>query len=152
MTFSEQISPCDTLACCWDINQASKQETLPWSQLYEKAKPYFTHFLQISRYIRMNFNMLPRPVGLLKLVQNVFDTTNLQRRDSFFRDFVKDIFFIGLSLDAHEPMFDPYEYHKCDHPPRNESQCARWPFACLYFLKVNSMLFTMRKTIFKSDD
>ena len=33
------------------------------------------------------------------------------------------------------------------------SQCARWPFQCffLHFLKVNSMLFTMVKTIFTSE-
>ena len=71
-----------------------------------------------------------------------------QKHVFFFFPFQTSLCLLTADCDT----FTSAKCRICDPPPRNESECARWPFLCLYFLKVNSMLFTMVKTIFKSED
>ena len=50
----------------------------------------------------MKFGLLPQPVGLLKLMLNLFHVMNVQGRELYLRGFVKYIFNSGFHLDAYE--------------------------------------------------
>ena len=48
---------------------------------------------------------MPQPVGLLKLVLNLFRTISIQGRELYSRDFIRMYtFFLGLLPDAYEPI------------------------------------------------
>ena len=62
------------------------------SQFYEKSKTLVSIFLQIYRLIWINFSLLLQPLGLLKLMQNLFCFSNIQRRELCWLDFTKYMF------------------------------------------------------------
>ena len=68
----------------------------------ENVETFLLIFTQISQLIWMKFNVLPQPVGLSKLVLNLFCIVNIQERESDFRDFINYIIYIGLCLDSCE--------------------------------------------------
>ena len=73
------------------------------SQLYEKSKTLVFIFSEISQWIWMEFNLLPQPVGLLKLMLNLFCTSTIQGREICWCEFVKYMIYIVLCRDICEP-------------------------------------------------
>ena len=49
----------------------------------------------------MTFGILPQPVGLLKLTLNLVCRNNIQRRDLYIGDFIKETFNTGLHSGTH---------------------------------------------------
>ena len=63
--------------------------------------PIFSEILQL---FWMKFTVLPQPVGLLKLMLNLFCTSNMQGRERCWRYQVKYLINIVLRLDTCEPI------------------------------------------------
>ena len=59
------------------------------SQLCEKSKTPESIFLETSLSIWMKFSVLPQSVALLKLMLNLFCTSNIQGRELCWHDFMK---------------------------------------------------------------
>ena len=56
----------------------------------------------------MKFGMLPQPVGLLKLILNLFCTSTAQERDLRWLDFIEFFIFIVLCLDTRTNLFQAW--------------------------------------------
>ena len=74
------------------------------SQLYEKSKTSVPIISQISRSAWMKFSVLPKPVGSLTLMLNVFHMSNIQVREPYLCDSVKYTFSIGVHWYTGEPI------------------------------------------------
>ena len=70
------------------------------SQLYKKKK--VAHFPANLSTDWDKFSMLPQPVGLLKLMLNLFCTSNIQGRELCQHDFVKYTFNFVMCQDTCE--------------------------------------------------
>ena len=68
------------------------------SQLHEKSKASVSVLSQIYVSVWVKFSMLSQPVGLLKLVLNLFCTSTIQGRELCWRDFMKCM--IDLVLES----------------------------------------------------
>ena len=72
------------------------------SCMINKKTFFFSKFSRILLSIWMKFSMLPRPIGLLKLMLNLFCTHNIQGRELCSYDCIKYMFYIVLRQDTCE--------------------------------------------------
>ena len=75
------------------------------SQLYEKSKTLVSIFWEILPSIWLKFSIQPQPNGLLKLVVNLFCTSNIQGRDLCLHDFIKYAINIVHCWDTCKPIY-----------------------------------------------